>query len=253
MTSHCTRVQPTCAVPAISDAAKAIDRWKVRRLRRPSSAPPPPAAGRCPATAGGERSSRQPFGHHADRVVGDQPHAPVDGTDRDQRLGGDQEPSRRAPTTARIQAMRQRPGQRHWSAAARDLGPRARVRPTSPMPVRRCHGRFGRPALRASPARRSLGKRDFRLLRRGRPRHTVASMTKVIVSVDDAHLRSISTVARALAAGGMRVDEVMAIVGCITGDIPSGVTTSALRKIPGVISVDPQISYRTAPPESAVH
>ena len=80
-------------------------------------------------------------------------------------------------------------------------------------------------------------------------------MTQVTVTVDDTHLRSISTVARSLEANGMRVDRVMAAMGFITGSIPSGTApavTSALRSVPGVVSVDPEVAYRVAPPDSEV-
>ena len=80
-------------------------------------------------------------------------------------------------------------------------------------------------------------------------------MTNLTVTVDDAHLASISTVARALAAKGMRVDRVLAAVGCITGSFPSALTasvTSALRSVPGVASIDPRVAFRTAPPDSDI-
>ncbi|HEY7816445.1 MAG TPA: hypothetical protein VIC62_24575 [Nakamurella sp.] len=80
-------------------------------------------------------------------------------------------------------------------------------------------------------------------------------MTQVTVTVDDTHLRSISTVARSLEAKGMQVDRVMEAMGFITGSIPSGsasAVASTLRSIPGVASVDPDVAYRIAPPDSEV-
>jgi hypothetical protein len=53
----------------------------------------------------------------------------------------------------------------------------------------------------------------------------------------------------------MRVDRVLAAVGCITGSIPSALTasvTSALRSVPGVASIDPRVAFRTAPPDSDI-
>ena len=44
-------------------------------------------------------------------------------------------------------------------------------------------------------------------------------MTQVTVTVDDTHLRSMSTVARSLEAKGMQVDRVMEAMGFITGSI----------------------------------
>jgi len=80
-------------------------------------------------------------------------------------------------------------------------------------------------------------------------------MTQVTVTVDDTHLRSMSTVARSLEAKGMRVDRVLEAMGFITGSIPSGTAssvTTALRSVPGVASVDQEITYRVAPPNSEV-
>lgn len=77
-------------------------------------------------------------------------------------------------------------------------------------------------------------------------------MTQVTVLVDDAHLRSIGTVAHALAGRGMRVDTVLPAIGAITGSVPSTMVIAALRTIPGVLSVDPRTTYRLAPPGSAV-
>ncbi len=80
-------------------------------------------------------------------------------------------------------------------------------------------------------------------------------MTRVTVTVDDAHRRTISTLARSLADKGMQVDRVMETMGCITGSIPSGTATAVattLRNVPGVLSVDPDVAYRVAPPDSDV-
>ena len=91
--------------------------------------------------------------------------------------------------------------------------------------------------------------------RADRPATYSGVMTQVTVTVDEAHLRSISTVAHSLEANGMHVDRVMERMGFITGSIPSGAAstvTSALRSIPGVASVDQDLTYRVAPPESDV-
>ena len=77
-------------------------------------------------------------------------------------------------------------------------------------------------------------------------------MTQVTITVDDSHLRSIGSVARELAAHGMRVDKVMAAAGFITGSISSPAVKSALRAIPGVAAIDPGTSYRISPPDSDV-
>ena len=76
-------------------------------------------------------------------------------------------------------------------------------------------------------------------------------MTQVTVTVDDTHLRSIGTVARSLEQTGMRVDRVMAAVGVITGSVDSG-TESTLSRVPGVASVDRDISYQLPAPGSEI-
>jgi hypothetical protein len=73
-------------------------------------------------------------------------------------------------------------------------------------------------------------------------------MTDITVTVDDAHLGSIATVARELAALGMTVDRVLPRVGFIIGSVPATARASALRSVPGVASVDFQVTHRIAPP-----
>jgi hypothetical protein len=76
-------------------------------------------------------------------------------------------------------------------------------------------------------------------------------MTQITVTVDDTHLRSIRTVARSLEQTGMRVDQVMAAVGVITGSVDSG-SESTLSEVPGVASVDRSVSYQLPSPDAAV-
>lgn len=76
-------------------------------------------------------------------------------------------------------------------------------------------------------------------------------MTQVSVTVDDRHLRSIGSVARSLEQTGMRVDKVMAAVGVITGSVDSG-TESTLSRVPGVASVDRNVSYQLPPPDAEI-
>ena len=76
-------------------------------------------------------------------------------------------------------------------------------------------------------------------------------MTHVTVTVDDTHLRSIGSVARSLEQTGMRVDRVMAAVGVITGSVDSA-AVATLTGVPGVASVDRDITYQAAPPGSPV-
>ncbi len=76
-------------------------------------------------------------------------------------------------------------------------------------------------------------------------------MTDITVTVDDAHLRSIAVVARELAARGMTVDRVLPAAGCIMGSAARAATT-ALRSVPGVASVDPQIVLSVPVPDADV-
>lgn len=71
------------------------------------------------------------------------------------------------------------------------------------------------------------------------------------VTVDEAHLRSIGTVARSLQASGMRVDQVLEKVGFITGSVDPD-DEKSLTAIPGVASVDRSVTYQIPPPGSAL-
>jgi len=77
-------------------------------------------------------------------------------------------------------------------------------------------------------------------------------MTDITVTVDDAHLRSIAAVARELAAHGMTVDGVFPAAGCIMGSLPTSAAASALRSVPGVASIDPQVVLSVPAPDSDV-
>lgn len=77
-------------------------------------------------------------------------------------------------------------------------------------------------------------------------------MTDITVTVDDAHLRSIAIVARELAARGMTVDRVLPAAGCIMGSVVARAATAALRAVPGVASVDPQIVLSVPVPDADV-
>lgn len=77
-------------------------------------------------------------------------------------------------------------------------------------------------------------------------------MTEITVTVDDAHLRSIATVARELAARGMTVDRVLPAAGCIVGSVAARAATAALRSVPGVVSVDSQIVLSVPAPGAEI-
>lgn len=76
-------------------------------------------------------------------------------------------------------------------------------------------------------------------------------MTDITVTVDDAHLRSIASVAQELAARGMTVDRVLPAAGCIMGSVPAR-SADALRAVPGVVAVDPQIVLSVPGPDTDV-
>ncbi len=76
-------------------------------------------------------------------------------------------------------------------------------------------------------------------------------MTQVTITVDDSHMTSIGTVARSLEATGMRVDRVLERVGFITGSVDPA-DEKALAAVPGVASVDRDLTHRIAPPDAEV-
>jgi hypothetical protein len=61
---------------------------------------------------------------------------------------------------------------------------------------------------------------------------------KVVVTVDDQHLRNIQSVRADLESAGMEVDGVLETVGIITGKVPAGKSQS-LGAIRGVSSIEP--------------
>jgi hypothetical protein len=76
-------------------------------------------------------------------------------------------------------------------------------------------------------------------------------MTHITVTVDDSHIGSIDSVAKSLKANGMKVDRVHQAIGFISGSVPSG-GEAALASLPGVASVDRDVTYRVPAPNSPV-
>lgn len=72
---------------------------------------------------------------------------------------------------------------------------------------------------------------------------------RVTVSVDDEHLPAIETVVAELSAHGMQVDQVLAMVGLVTGRAHDA---AALRTVAGVVSVDAETRVQLPPPEEDV-
>jgi hypothetical protein len=77
------------------------------------------------------------------------------------------------------------------------------------------------------------------------------TVRRVSVSVDDAHVDSIDTVADALRGHGMEVDQVMGSLGIISGSVPEE-SRSALLAVTGVASVDDPRGFQLPPPDSPV-
>jgi hypothetical protein len=77
-------------------------------------------------------------------------------------------------------------------------------------------------------------------------------MSYVTVSVDDAHLGGITSVAQALQEQGMHVEQVLGAVGVITGSVAQE-RRRLLESVPGVASVlDEQLSYQLPSPGADV-
>ena len=73
-------------------------------------------------------------------------------------------------------------------------------------------------------------------------------MSSVSVTVDDAHLTSIGSVARALQEHGMRVDQVLDGLGIITGSVADD-RRALLEGVPGVDTVaDGELTYQLPSP-----
>ncbi|NJK68416.1 MAG: hypothetical protein HC789_11005 [Microcoleus sp. CSU_2_2] len=60
---------------------------------------------------------------------------------------------------------------------------------------------------------------------------------RIIVSVDDQNLPVIQSVVTALESAGMKVDEVLPVIGIITGKVAQS-KLEGLKTVPGVASVE---------------
>jgi hypothetical protein len=76
-------------------------------------------------------------------------------------------------------------------------------------------------------------------------------MMHVIVTVDQAHLPDIQEVGEELRRRGMEVEQILAAVGIISGNVSDG-GQSQLEEVPGVASVSDQLTHRIAPPDSDI-
>ncbi len=72
---------------------------------------------------------------------------------------------------------------------------------------------------------------------------------QVTVTVDEEHVPSIAHVADDLRQHGMQVERVLVTLGVVTG---RSTDLAALRAVPGVASVDPELSVQLPPPDQDV-
>ncbi|MDQ3610734.1 MAG: hypothetical protein M4D85_03830 [Actinomycetota bacterium] len=77
-------------------------------------------------------------------------------------------------------------------------------------------------------------------------------MSHISVSIDDEHLESMSSVARALQDQGMQVEQVLDGVGIITGSI-SEERRLLLASVPGVAAIaDSSLTYQLPSPDAGI-
>ena len=74
---------------------------------------------------------------------------------------------------------------------------------------------------------------------------------KVTVTVGDDHVGDIARVVSQLKAEGMTVDQVLEVVGMITGSVPSE-RRAAIEGLPGVVSVENEHTFQIPPPDAEV-
>ena len=74
---------------------------------------------------------------------------------------------------------------------------------------------------------------------------------QVTVTVADSHASDLAGVAGRLAQAGMRVEQVLAALGVITGSVEDAQLTS-IAALPGVRAVEEQVSFQIAPPDADV-
>ncbi len=75
------------------------------------------------------------------------------------------------------------------------------------------------------------------------------TLTRVSITVDEAHVASLPRVVEALRERGMQVDAVLEGLGMVTG---SARDADSLRTVEGVSAVDPELEHRLPPPEDDI-
>ena len=76
-------------------------------------------------------------------------------------------------------------------------------------------------------------------------------MARVSITVDDSHLHVINRIAGQLSERGLTVDQVLDGLGMITGDAARE-RQPALREVPGVASVDEDVTFQLPAPHSPI-
>ncbi|MBI1325099.1 hypothetical protein GC170_18195 [bacterium] len=90
-----------------------------------------------------------------------------------------------------------------------------------------------------------------------RPKKSLKASSKsmetksIVITVDDEYLPRIDHVAGELRSLGMHVDEVLKATGLICGT--ADCQLAALKKVPGVMSVEAQTSFDVPPTDSPIH
>ena len=77
------------------------------------------------------------------------------------------------------------------------------------------------------------------------------SQIKISISVDDAHVDQILEVAEGLRSLGMTVEQMLSIVGVISGSIDSE-QVNRLYQVKGVQHIEPEQGYQLPPPDSDI-
>ncbi len=74
---------------------------------------------------------------------------------------------------------------------------------------------------------------------------------RITVTIGDDQRADLDALVQRLCEAGMEVEQVLEEVGIVTGSVPES-GRSRIEAVPGVISVEPETSYRLPPPESEI-
>ncbi|HST73126.1 MAG TPA: hypothetical protein VLK55_11805 [Kocuria rosea] len=78
-----------------------------------------------------------------------------------------------------------------------------------------------------------------------------AGAVRVTVVVDEEHRPGLAQLCDGLRAQGMQVEQVLEQLGMVTGEVPENRLPS-VRRVEGVVSVEPQHRHRIPPPDAPV-